>query len=284
MTMHRSLALCAAVLLFCGTVHAQRVLASPDPVSTPEPVAKPVQPVDANTPIPVVRLGVSGGYNLGLHSADGMTLPTIPSCCPGYTSTTGGGVALGAEAAIVVSNTIDFLARLTYQTASATMTTDEPITIRDGNTTRETALRHTLTSSLGMLFIEPGVEYRLAGGLGFIGGIRVGLLMNATYTEMETFADPSLPYEYSDGSGVNNSSAGELPEKNSMQFGVFIGARYHISLNNANTFHLVPAIEFAPLFSEIVKETSWSVSSFRASVGFTITLNRYEALGSPLRP
>ncbi len=278
MTIHRSIALCAAVLLTCGTIHAQRVLSSPDPV------AKPAPPVDANVPNAVVRLGITGGYNLGLHSADAMKLPTIPSCCPGYTSTTGGGVALGAEAAFVASETIDILARLIYQTAAATMTTDEPTTIRDANGTRETALRHTLTSSLGMLFLEPGVEYRLASGLGFMGGIRVGILMNATYTEKEAFADPSVPYDYSDGSGVNNASEGDLPEKNAMQFGVFIGARYHLALNSANTFHLVPAFEFAPLFSNIVKETSWSVSSFRASVGLTVTLNRYEALGNPLKP
>jgi len=280
MNIHRSLALCAAALLICGTVHAQSVLTAPEP----EPVAKPAPRVDANVPIPVFRLGISGGYNLGLHSADAMSLPTIPSCCPGYTSTTGGGVALGAEAAIIMSPNIDLLARLMYQTASATMTTDEPTTIRDGNTTRETALRHTLTSSLGMLFFEPGVEYHMAGGFGFTGGIRIGVLMNATYTERETFADPTIPYDYSDGSGVNNPSEGDLPEKNALQFGLYLGARYHIALNSAKTFHLVPAIEFAPLFSEIVKETSWSVSSFRASIGLAITLIRYEALGSPLSP
>lgn len=274
--------MCAAVLLICGFAHAQRTMSIPDEekkTSTP-----PAVPAIANVPVPVVRLGITGGYNLGLHSADAMTLPTIPSCCPGYTSTTGGGVALGAEVAIVASASIDILARLTYQTASATMTTDEPTTIRDANETRVTALRHTLTSSLAMLIVEPGVEYRLASGFGFMGGVRVGVLMNATYTEKEAFADPTVPYDYSDGSGVNNASEGDLPEKNALQFGVFIGARYHLALNNTNTFHLVPAVEFAPLFSNVVKETSWSVSSFRASVGLTITLNRYETLGSPLHP
>jgi len=57
-----------------------------------------------------------------------------------------------------------------------------------------------------------------------------------------------------------------------------------LALDNSGTFQLIPAVEFAPLFSEIVKETSWSVSSFRASVGLTMTISRHEVLGSPLSP
>lgn len=284
MTMQRSIALCVAVLLVCGSMQAQRALGSPEEEKTAPVVVQTPPPADPGVASPIMRLGVSGAYNLGLHSADAMTLPTIPSCCSGYTSTTGGGVALGAEVAFVISPRIDILARLTYQTASATMTTDEPTTIRDVNGTRETALRHTLTSSLGMLFLEPGVEMRVGSALGVMAGARVGMLMSATYTERETFADPSIPYDYSDGSSVNNPSEGDLPEKNSMQFGLFVGARYHLALNSAKTFHLVPSVEFAPLFSEIVKETAWSVSSFRVGLGLTITLMRFETLGSPLRP
>src|SRR5690349_21644696 len=90
MNMHSSIAMCVAVLLMSGNACAQSVMGTPAPDAPPPPAA--AAPMDQGMPSPVMRLGVSGAYNLGLHSADAMTLPGIPSCCPGYTSTTGGGV------------------------------------------------------------------------------------------------------------------------------------------------------------------------------------------------
>jgi len=225
--------------------------------------------VDPQEPKRTMSVGLMGGYSMDMHGLDNTTLPGVPSCCEGYESQTGSGIVIAGLADFVISDKLDIIARLGYWSGSIDMTSEEQITVRMGNEAKTANITHTNTSDLSMLLIEPGVEFRVAGGLGLIGGPRVGMLMSSTYSQKETL-DPTIPYDYQiEATGVRNESSGDILETSSMQFGIFIGARYHLALNARKTIELVPEIQYAPMFTSILTNDSWSVSSLRFMIGVT---------------
>lgn len=227
-------------------------------------------------------LGVVGGYSLDFHGATDMKLPEVPSCCPGYGGGTGGGPVIGLSFGLPIGDDLTLLTRLTYQGSGVAMSTTEPITVRVGNEAVASTINHELTSSLSFISLEPAVEFRL-DDLGLVGGLRIGTLMGASYEQIETL-DPSIPYDFPGGVGVRNPSSGDISGTSAFQFGLLLGARYHLPMNNDKTLELVPEIQFTPLFTSVLTDQSWSVSSLRFMVGFSYYFTERSKTASPLKP
>ena len=230
-----------------------------------------------------MSLGLVGGYAVDFHSADAMTLPDVPSCCPGYDGGTGGGFLFALALELPISPSLELVTRLSYHGSTVTMTVDEPITIRDGNSTRTANITHELTSTLTFVSLEPAVEFRLGERFGLIGGVRLGTLLGATYDEQEIL-DPSIPYDYQGGSGVRNQSSGDINGTSSFQFGLILGARYRLPMNADETLMLIPEAQFVPMFSSVLADQTWTVSSLRFMIGVSYALTSRERVDSPLFP
>jgi hypothetical protein len=257
-------------------VHAQETMTMVAPETPP--------PAPATRSVRTLSVGLSGAYGVMLNSTDGFTLPQAPTCCSEYTGTSGGGVIIGLDASIPLASTLDLGIRLAYQTSSTSFVTDEQVTVRDGSSTTQTAFRHTLETSLGMLVLEPVADWRVAGGLSLIGGIRLGTMLSGTYTQTEAFADPSVPYDFPDGRAVRNESSGDINDLAGLQMGLVIGARYRLPMNAEGSLHLVPEVSYSPMFTDVVENVSWSVSPIRIGVGILFDLTRMEAGSTPLKP
>lgn len=271
-----------ALALFCGSFGAavaQETMTQPRPEPTKTPEPAPIT-VDERQ----FSIGLTGAYGIMLNGTPGFTLPTVPTCCASYVSTSGSGVLLGGVLELPLSSSLELSARVLFQSASTTFTTDEPTTVRVGNTTESTTLRHTLETSQGFVFVEPVAAYRIAGGLNVLAGLRVGTVLSATYAQDERLADPTQPVRFEDGTAVRNATSGDVPNTSAIQLGAVIGLRYLLPMNAAKSLLLVPEISYAPMFTNLVSDASWSVSPLRigASILFSVTKKVEEK--SPLRP
>lgn len=263
---------------------AQETLTTEAP-KKPEPPAT-IEKTAYDTVYPskrILSLGLVGGYAVDFHSADAMTLPEVPSCCPGYDGGTGGGFLFALALELPLSTSLELVTRLSYHGSTVTMTVDEPITVRDGNSTRTANITHELTSTLTFVSLEPAVEFRLGERFGLIGGVRLGTLLGATYDEQEIL-DPSIPYDYQGGSGVRNQSSGDISGTSSFQFGLILGARYRLPMNADETLMLIPEAQFVPMFSSVLADQTWTVSSLRFMIGVSYALTTRANVDSPLYP
>lgn len=278
-----SLAVLGAFVVFSLSLQAQEAQTRPDEVK--EPPSPPVtESQPAFTMKPMIRFGLGANFDLANHAASNLTLPGVPTCCTGFNGVSSGGFALSGEMGLPIDDRLDILVKLTYMTTSSTMTEDEVTTVRSGNEAVATPFRHTLESDLGFLMLEPGVEWRPTLHVGLVGGLRVGTLMGATYRQEERIVDESLGYTYENGSTVRNTSSGDVQETSSFQFGLLLGARYHVFLTTNGSLQLVPEVFYAPLFTNVVADRSWSVSSFRAGVSLVYTLFSKQETDSPVLP
>ncbi|MBK6290598.1 MAG: outer membrane beta-barrel protein [Ignavibacteria bacterium] len=272
---------CSIIALFlilpAGSAFSQEAISQEAP---PPPAAPPPETVTRS-----FSYGVTGAYGIMLNGAQEFSLPTVPTCCPGYSSTTGGGFIGGAEFDLPLSSNLDLVGRLVYQTSSATFTTDEPTTVRIDNQPVETAFRHTLTTSTSFLMLEPMLDYRFGErGLSIFGGVRLGTAMSGTYDEQEAFADPSLPYDYPDGTAVRNASSGDIPNMSGFQMGLVFGARYRLPMNSDGTLSLVPEVSFSPMFTNVVTDASWTISPIRIGLSILIDVMKVQREATPLKP
>lgn len=278
--MTRLTLLAVATLFATSTVICQETLSAD---KSKEPVA-----ATAVTPAPIARhrtatLSLVGGYAIDMHSASDITLPDVPTCCVGYNGATGGGIVGGLGAELPLSEKLELVTRLTYHATSVTQTTNEPITVRNGNTTQEATIAHELTSQMSIVSLEPSVMFRITPSFGVYCGLRLGTLLGASYTQIERL-DDAIAYDYSDGSGTRNASDGTINQTNAFQFGLLVGARYALPLNNDGTMSLVPEIAYSPLFTSVLSTGTWSINSLRLLVGFSYNLMSSESEASPLRP
>ena len=262
------------------TAMAQESLSKEKP--KPKPAPEPPKPamVEKRT----MSLGLVALYApmVGNAVESGFRFPTIPSCCPGYEGTSGSGIAIGAELMIPISTGLELGARAAFQTSSADFTAKEPITVRVGNSAVTSSIDHSLATSVAALFVEPTLNYEIAKGFYLSGGLRLGTIMSATYEQSEKLADPSLPYDFSSGSGVWNNTSGDIPNKSGFQLGAVIGLRTAIALGTSLT--VMPEVSYAPMFTSVVSDASWTASPLRVGASFLINMTKLEAVSTPIAP
>lgn len=282
-TMHRLsallvLALMASPLLAQETTNAKQPEEEPAPVETIEKTD-----YDSTYVVRKISFGAFAGYSLDFHSADLLDLPQVPSCCDGYNGGTGGGFVGGISMAFPMTRSIDLIGRLSFHTSSVTMTEDEPIMVRQGNEAVPAVITHELSPSLSILGLEPGIDWRLSEAFSITAGVRIASIMSASYEQREVL-DPSIAYDYDGGAAVRNQTSGDIQDVTALQFGAFVGARYALPLDRSHEFHLIPEVQFAPMFTNVVDGQTWSVNSLRFMLNFTQTITSVEKRSSPLKP
>lgn len=230
-------------------------------------------------------LSIGPSVHIAGSSVTNISLPQIPSCCSEYTGTGGSGFSLFGEYAIALSPNVDLLARLSFQSASTTLTGVQPTTIRVGNAPVQTEFQYTYNGLASLFMAEPAIEFRAAGGLGILAGVRVGALLSGTYDHSEKLGDPSIPYEFVEGGSERNVTNGNIPSTTAFQFGAQVGLRYHIPLTRSGTIQLMPEAAFLPMFTSVSSlEGFYGVSSYRFALSIGYVLFAPELVASPISP
>lgn len=245
---------------------------------------KKAAPLVVSAPQRAFTIGVTGAYGLMLNSVSEFVLPTVPTCCAGYSSTTGGGFIGGAEFDLPIASGIDLVGRLVYQSSGATFSASEPTTVRVGNQAVQTSFEHSLQTTTSFVMLEPMLDYRVTGGLSLFAGVRLGTTLSATYTQKEAFSDPSIPFDYADGTAVRNNTSGDIPNTSGFQMGLIFGTRYRLPMNAAGSISLVPELSFSPMFTNVVTDASWKISPIRFGLSILFDVMSEERSASPLKP
>ena len=275
------LAACAVVLMVTSYVtFAQESLSKEKPKPKPAPEAP--KPAMAEKRTMSVGLSVMLAPMIGNAVESGFRLPTVPSCCPGYESTSGSGIMIGADLLLPLSDGLEFGARIALQTSRTDFSAQEPITVRVSNSAVTTSIEHSLNTSIASLFLEPTLNYQIMKGLYLSGGLRLGTIMSGTSDQREKFADPTIPYDFSSGSALNNVSDGDIPNRSGFQLGAVIGARAAIALGTSLT--LMPEVSYAPMFTSVISDATWSASPLRVGASVLFNLTKLEAVSTPIAP
>lgn len=230
----------------------------------------------------VMSVGAHLSYGIMMNGVTAFKLPSVQSCCPGYESTSGSGMVFGGEFMLPLSTSVEFGARLVYQSSSTDFSSAEPITVRLGNGTSTSAINHSFKTSTNFLMLEPLVGIKVGGSLSLLAGLRIGTTLGGTYDQQEALADPSLPYDFSSGSGLYNVKAGDIPNTSGLQAGVLFGARLAVPLSSGVS--LMPEVTYSPMFTDVVTDASWTIAPLRFGVSVLFDIMTTEAASTPIQP
>jgi hypothetical protein len=251
----------------------------------PTPPVRVAEPAVSTIAVRSGALGIVPSVHISASSSTNIPLSTIPSCCNQYTGTSGSGFSLLGEYALPLSSSLDLLIRASFQSASTTLTGTQPTTVRLQNTAIATEFMYTYNGKAGLFFVEPALELRLAQRLGVTAGLRVGAAVSATYDHAEKLGDPTLPYEFAEGSNERAATSGDIPDANALQLGLHVGLRYHIPIIASGTVELVPEASFAPMLTSMSSATDfYSISSLRFGLGIVYVLFSHDPTSTPLQP
>jgi hypothetical protein len=229
----------------------------------------------------ILSIGLHGGIGLLQHSGEFSTVPSQPAGFHSFTGGSGTGIVAGIDLSLPLTNTLRFLGRVQFQGMNGTFDVLEPTTVRIGNEAQQTSFRHAFDASLSMIAIEPAVEYMM-GGVGLVGGLRVGIVSAGTYVQTQELQDKSINYVFPNGTTQYTNRTGDLEDMATVQFGMVAGIRYHIAAGS--NLRIVPEVMYAPNFTSLNDAMQWSASSFRFGASIMLTLWGKNVIATPLTP
>lgn len=220
---------------------------------------------------PIALVG-GAGMNFSFHSADFTALPGIINCCSGYTGGFGLNPTflLGAEFfpdGKLFDMPYRYGIRVGYSGANGDLTTEEfSFNKIEGNNVEQVISRHTLTTKLPLIVIEPSlVLYPIENNsLGIIVGLSGGLFMSKTFVQSQEIIQPSNILWLETGSTVKGSASGDIPQAGSLFIAPLIGVRYDIPLNEQ--WAIIPSITALPQITSFVSSLDWNALHTRAMV------------------
>lgn len=227
-----------------------------------------------------LSLGAFGAYNLNLHNANFLELPSAPIFTPrtgagyeptAFTGSNSGSVALGA---LVMYNLTDEMAlslRLGYANHDAAFRTTAtyPIGRADG-TTADATSEYTLNTSIGALSVEPLFSYRIVAGLQAYLGVRLSLLTGNSLDQRETLISPSDGGFTSDRNRTRNLQSGAIAQVQTLWVSGVAGLGYDIPLNDALV--LSPEVFYSLGLTQVVQGVNWNIHTLRGGVSLRYRL------------
>ncbi len=217
--------------------------------------------------IPYPLIGVFGGMQLNQHSAGFSNLPGVPSCCPGYESGSGAGVAFGGMFQLPATETIALQMRASFTSLGGEIVEPESFEILNENTdeTQTATFEHRLESSINVLALEPSaLWYPIDRPLALRLGANLGFVISDSYSEQEVLVTPEAA-TFSNGDVVRNASDGAIPNAQSLYAGVTLGVGYDLPL--AAFLRLTPEISYTYNVTNVVDGIDWNVNALRFGAG-----------------
>lgn len=220
---------------------------------------------------PTFLIGLFGGYNINIHSADFTELPGCPSCNPGFTTGIGGGISVGGLFEYPINPKMSAGLRFGYAGISGLLEKEEEIgnvhlyNPETGTSYTDVAVsRYSIDADLSLVGIEPNFIYKPIENLNLSAGIRLGFLMNNNRTQRETLVEPDESLFMEEGSKVRNEIVNqEIPEANTFHAHIALGAGYDLPAGEKLT--LMPEIRYYHGLTDI-SSVSWKPNSIQAGI------------------
>lgn len=225
---------------------------------------------------------ISGGINLNQHKTDMSGLPGVPSCCPNYSSGSGNGIAFGGKFALPISSTMFAEFKLGFSALNGTMKALQTQLI-DNNGVAEGIFEHTITSKINELTFEPTASILLWKTLQLHGGLSIGAITSATFTQSETLLSPS-DVVFENNTRSRNQITGDISQIQSLQAALTAGISYSIPISSDGVFSLTPEIAYYyGLTNAISTNNLWKINSIRMNLGLTYNFLKLPPLGTGIQ-
>lgn len=212
------------------------------------------------------RIGVTGGLSANQFTANFKGLPNVPSCCPTYSSGSGNGLMAGVMAALPIADKLELGLRLGYQNIGGTLLATESETVDNGQMVSG-VFEHTITTSMGLLGLEPMVEYHLMKGLTMRGGILAGIPLGGNFTQQERIIAPQTLVYTENGQKNRLNYSGTLPDASTLLAALTFGVSYALPMNTNESLHLVPEASVALGLTDVMTSRTWKAHGLRFGVG-----------------
>lgn len=208
-----------------------------------------------------VSLAVFGSYNLNQHSAGMRGLPTIPSCCPTYDNGSGTGFILGAMLDMYIIDDFTFQGRVGIHSGGGLLRALENEVVNTDGTEQNGVFEHVITSKHLWLTIEPMIAFAPIDRMQLLLGPSVGLLLSASFSQRETILQPSDAL-FENDSTSRAIYSGEIPQRNSVAFGVTGGLRYEIPVPDSD-WSIAPELFYTLALTNLQQSQAWKMNAIR---------------------
>ncbi len=205
-----------------------------------------------------------GGYNLHISNMTG--LPGIPSCCPKFGFGSAPGFAFGALYEHHLFDKWGIALRAGYWQIDGEFQSKESDWGIIDNKQARIAYTHYMTAQIGRLTVEPLAIYQAMEKLRLYGGLNLGTVLFAKYSQYEELTTPSNRGSFIDGTRLRNKSKGNIEEKSGFQAGITIGVGYEMPMNKSQSLLLQPEAFYRLNIISPVKETTWLTNSIHAGL------------------
>ncbi|OYT14671.1 MAG: hypothetical protein B7C24_17120 [Bacteroidetes bacterium 4572_77] len=215
-----------------------------------------------------VKLGLYGGYNYNIHTADFYKLKNIPNCCKKFENGYGSGYNFGVLFEYKLSDKFALGLRFNAILLDGTLTASDTtrVILNDGPTTGK--FEHSMTGEFFSIAGEPTLNYNPFGGLYFSIGGRFGTNIMASFDQKEQLTEPNERGTFADADGNNthqqtrNEFSGDIPKEELQLFQTQVLARisYELPLNKKASVLIVPELAYYFPLTENVNNTNWKTA------------------------
>lgn len=226
---------------------------------------------------PIYKIGLYGGYNVNLHSADFKELPGFPNCCSGFASGKGGGLNFGALYELPINEKIDFTLRLGIGNLDATLKLNKDIgntLVKNANSStgvipEKVVVEYIIDSYLQLFGVNPMIQYHIANKLNLLGGLKFGY-MTGNFDQKEVLTAPNNVVFKENGKLVRNDFIGQkIPDLNKIQLFLNLGVGYELQLSKG--FVVQPEMMYNIALMN-VSSVSWKANHLSMNAAFKLNI------------
>jgi outer membrane protein OmpA-like peptidoglycan-associated protein len=232
-----------------------------------------------------IAYGIWGSVNLNFHSSDFKSIPSCPSCSPGYKDGFGLGFSLGALVDFPIYDSWSLSGKIFYKDLSGVLTSIESTSIVQKTTNDKGEIiyklapgefEHRIDASLSIFGISPSLKYNFYDKFYCNFGIQSAILIQKEYSQVERITKPNFG-TFLDSKGEDtysrerNKYSGALKSTNSIHFGANLGLSYKLPMNKKGDIFFEPEISYNFAFSNIISSNQvnkWKVNSLDFGVAF----------------
>lgn len=220
------------------------------------------------------RIGITAMPALNFHSPLFDGLPGIPSCCPEYESGSGIGLLTGGFFDLPLKDDLFAGVAISYRTLDGMLLTEQNQTFDANGGYTEGTIEHSIDSKINLVEIKPKLNYYFSERLNIEVGIGISYLLSSDFQQKEMIVSPSDKYFIDSQSKSRFTFSGEIPETNSLLFGINAGISYDLPMNEDETMHIVPKAGFSYQINDLIKTDPWKIMSVMAGISLRYS-NRF---------
>ncbi len=212
------------------------------------------------------RIGIFGHLGYNFHYANFTNLPSVFSCCPEFTGGSGSGFSFGGLYEYPLNEKLLLSLRAGFSVYDGSMSSKEAETLIIDGKSQIGYFEHKLDFNLGSIGIEPMVAYSFYPNTFVHGGLRIGLLSNSYFEQIEEIVEPADRGTFINGSRTRNHQFGEITDVSSVMFGVSFGISHELIMDKKESLLLVPELFYTMNLTPAVSGIDWNVHQIHGGV------------------